>query len=672
MSFEGQNLSPSGYIPPNSSTLPPLGMRVRDNLDFIVGTVQDVDEDRYAMTIEASENIGIFNNIPIYQPFAGTGSYIGGMPEIGSTVILAKVNGTYSPLCYIPNYDDGLDFKNTRIYPDGINPPQSNEMFFRFPKLRRGQVAMSSSEAAEVFLGDRVQLKQMLRELVVDGKLDHIAATSINNYLFSGGVWRNAGIITRNSLKKSNTDDGHFAEVEPLGDGSSRCRLRLAPEDGRLFSEYLVEVEDVSFEEPPMNEVNSSSSDTARNPVAVFSMGNLVGNNSTLDNYGKVLKVGLFNSSEDDEGQFTFEPLVGDDALKYGMAISLFNPLRRNPEIGSFMGIDKEGHFYQYVPSASCGGLGKGRSISIVARGSKKEIFGKDSKRGNSWDLVTEGGIRWVVGNHNERDGNQYYNRSIDVRTTSTAFYMYGGTDPEVKDFEDDQETLETRDLRKYGKIEKVDGNERHEVEGNRETIVRSSEKLQIAGMKHEAIAGACTMTVGQDLNIVVTSVFAEKVIKEKQETFGSRLTSITSGDSELEIKAPVGGIKETITKLGYKMTSVATGSISEDIKAGDKSVNIKVGNYGTKIKTGTYSVNVKTGSIDLKTDVGVFIAESKIDASLVASLAGTASVEGGSINLKSKEKLMGGVVTDKTHFDYITGAPLVGSKTVKAAGLPG
>jgi len=645
-------------------------MRKRDDLTFVVGTVSDIDTNRYTMSVDTFGGYGPLNNIPITQPFAGTSSYIGAMPEIGSIVVLANQYNFVYPLCYLPNYTHALDAKNVRAWPEGVDPPQSNEMFFKFPKLMPGYVALSSSEGVEAMFGEKFSLRHMTDELIIDGRLDQIVATALNNYMFSGGVWRNAGVVSRNQLKKSITEEGHYAKIEPFKDGTSRARLRLSPDDGRMFTEYLVEVEDMTIEQSPRNEVNSTENEEGRNPVAVLAMGNLIGNNAALDNYAKMLRVGLFNSADDNEGQLTFEPLAGDDALKYGMAISLFSPNRRNPEMGSFIGMDKEGHFYQYVPSATCGGLGKGRSISIVAKGSKKEIFGMESKYGTSWEMAASGGIRWVVGAHNERDGSPYSHRSIDIRAKSSAFYMYGGTDPKVYDFQDSSKEIES--YRKYGKIEKMDGHERHEVDGNRETIVRSSELVQIEGMRRESVAGAYSLNVGQDMNIAVTSVFSEKVTKEKQETFGSRVTTITSGDTELEVKSIVGSIKETITKVGSRITKVTTGNIEEAIKVGSRKTSITTGDSSVKIKVGGHSVSTKSGNLSLVTKLGTFEAKSSVKSSMVASLAGSANVEGGSISLKSKEKLMGGIVTDKTHFDYITGAPLVGSKTVKASGLPG
>jgi hypothetical protein len=671
LDYRNFKLNPLGWNP-GPKTDPPLGMRKREDATFIVGVVTDIDPDRCTFSVSTYGGYGPLTNISVTQPFAGTNSYIAAMPDVGSYVILANQYNFCYPIAYIPNYVHGLDGKNVRLYPEGISFPQPNEFIYKFPKLRPGYLALGSTEGVELFMGDKGILKQMGDSIVVDGRLDQVVTTALNNFMFSGGVWRNSGVVTRNYLKNSNTEDGQLAVVEQFEDGTSRCRVMYADKDERLLSEYLVEVDDMTYDKTPQNEVNTARGADERNPAAILALGNFVGNNPSLESYGKILRPGLFNSANDTSGQLTFETLTGDDAVNYGMAISLFAPNRRNPELGTFIGIDKEGHYYQFVRSATCGGLGKGRSISIVAQGNKKEIFGPETKYGSAWELVTDGGIRWSVGAHNERDGNPYANRSIDVRTSSNVFYMYGGTDPRVMDYDDDSVELEPSDLRKYGEIEKVEGNERHEVEGNRETIVRASEKLQVIGMRQEAIAGAYTMTVGQDMNIVVTSVFSEKVNKEKQETFGSRLTTITFGDSELENKSVIGNITETISKVGFKTVKVTTGGIEDNIKVGSRTTKIVTGDSNVSIKAGSHYASTKSGNFSFSTKVGTLTAKASVKSSLVASLAGSATVEGGSISLKSKEKVLGGIVTDKTHFDYITGAPLVGSKTVKAAGLPG
>jgi len=655
---------------PGPDTKPSLGMRKREDNTFLMAVVTAVDDDRQTMDVQTYGGYGSFEGIPITHPYAGTNSYIAAMPQIGSRVILANEYNLMYPIFYLPDYIYALDGKNVKTYPEGINLPQSNELVFNFPKLKRGDIAMSSSNGAEVTLNERYAARHLDVEFIMDGLAGHTISSSASSFMFSGGVWQSCGIVTRNLYDSTREDESSFAETEITAGGAKRTRLPFETGGNRYFSEYLIEVEDLVTDETPKNEVNSGLSDNNRNPAAVLAMGNLVGNNSSRESYGQILKANLFSTADDREGLFSLDAMSPDDAQRYGMAVSIFAPNRRNPEKGGFIGIDKEGHLYMYAPSGTGGGIGKGRSMSILADGSKKEVYGRDSKYGASWDLSTRGGLHWSIGDHNDRIGNPYAGRSIDIRTSGTAFYMYGAADPDVYDFDDDEELLET--LRRYRKIEKVDGGERVEIGGNREALIESSDLKSVGGMHREGVAGAYTLNVGQDMNVAVASVYAERAVKEKQETYGSRLTTVTSGDSELEVNSIVGNITESITKVGSRETSVRLGKIKETIRAGDRETKITAGDSETSIKLGDYKVAIKSGNVDLSTKVGSFTAKSKFKATVKASLAGSVNVEGGSIKLKSKERLMGGVITEKTHFDYVTGAPLVGSKTVKAAGLPG
>lgn len=655
---------------PGSKTEPSIGIRKREDMTFLMGVVTSVEPDRACMTVLTYGGFGEFKDIPVTQPFAGTNSYVAGMPQIGSRVVLANQYNMLYPIFYLPDYVYALDGKNVKTYPEGINLPQSNELVFNFPKMKPGDVALSSSDSAEVYLSERLLARHMSSEIILDGLIGHSVHSSESDFMFSAGVWRSSGVVTRNLYDTAGDDESSFAETEITGNGSKRTRLRFDPKGNLYFSEYLLEVEDIVSDESPRNEVNSSMVGSARRPAAILAMGNLVGNNTSRDTYGQILKASLFSTADDRQGLFSLDTMSPDDAQRYGMAVSIFAPNRRNPEKGGFIGIDKEGHIYMYAPSTSGSGIGKGHSISILADGSKKEVFGKDSKYGASWDLATKGGLHWAIGDHNDRIGNPYAGRSIDIRTSGTAFYMYGAADPDVYDFDDDEEVLET--LRRYRKIEKVDGGERVEIGGNREAIIESSDLKSVGGKHREGVAGAYSLNVGQDMNVSAAGVYSERAAKEKQETHGSRITTITSGDSELEVKSIVGNISETIQKVGSRETTVNVGGINETIRAGSKSVKITTGSSATKIKAGNYSVSTKSGNVDLSTKVGTFTAKATLKATLKASLAGSVSVEGGSIKLKSKERLMGGIVTEKTHFDYVTGAPLVGSKTVKAAGLPG
>lgn len=659
---------------------PPEGMRARD-LRFVLGTVIHYDSRKHQITVSLFDGEGDKLNIPVSQPFAGTNSYIAGMPDIGSVVILARVQDVYILMGYYPTYEASLRGTYIKKWKDSIKVAGKNDYFLRFPRMAPGDVAMSSSHGPELYLDYDLRMSTGFGDELVMRTNDHsIVKTSINSYLFMGGVWSNAGIIYRNSLEESNVADGQFAVREINPEGKVRYPLIADNASGsaqKYYSEFLLEVEEQTEKATPRNDVNGVFNRKPRVPNAVFSMGNFVGNNSTkLDTYGKLLGVQLFKSPDDLGGVFNLTSLSGDSASDYGLAITLFKPTERNYNMGTLLGIDKEGHFYQYVRSASGGGLGKGRSMSILADGSKKEQYGQESSFGNSWDMTTSGGIRWIVGNHSARD-KRYKEKSIDIRTTKGIFSYYGApaedlqTEYKLYEWDDvEQEEVLVNNTAAYKKIEVVNGKERSEVYGTKESTVTGNEAVRVYGGKTERVGGVYKVDAGSKIEMHTSDGYVATVSKEMQEKFGSRKTTITQGKSELLIdtKDGTGGISEQIRYSGNKELTIGTGSIKEKIlirggkefstTTGDYKVSMLTrGNFNVKTISGDMLMNTKQGSLELKTKVG----GANIESSLVAN------VKGSKIVLKGRNFIKGGIITDKTHQDYIVGSYLRGSKTVQA-----
>ena len=652
-------------IPPGSK--PPLAQRKREDTTFLVGSVRNVDPDRWAMDVDLFDGQGPRNNISIAQPFAGTSSYMAGMPDKGATVILGQQKNFLYPIAYLPNYSAATESKTLKLWPDDILTEDKNVFSYRIKRLKPGELAIGSSGGSEILLNNLLGLVSGGSSLTIEGKTDSIVSTSLTHSLFGAGVWHNEGIIKRNSLTRSNVKDGHYAHDKKLDNQKVIYNLRPGSNDSHdpYFTEYLLEVEDTALGDIPINDVNAEKNRTYRNPIAVFSLGNYVGNNSDKPGtYAKVLGIKLFKDVNDDYGDITFTALTGKDYLTKALAVTLFKPERRNSERGAFFGIDKEGHFYQYIPAATGGGLGQGRSMSIVARGNKKEVWGMDAREGNSWDINLKGGIKWVIGNHNDRDGNTYKGRSIDMRMTGSV-YVQAGVDfsKELKDIDNDRKTV---DPYTYKKIERIDGRERIEVNGTRESIIGGGDKLQIGGLKREVVGGAYTLLVGANMGINSDS-FSESVTKEKQESFGSRKTVILKGSSELIVKSIKGDITEEIALFGDKRTKINVGSILESVFVGSREFKTTSGGYRVNVGAGDISMNTKAGNVAIGSTIGKVSINGSIGIGIKTSMISTVSVEGGSINLRGRTFATTGVITSLTHRDYVTGAPLVGSRTVKA-----
>lgn len=651
---------------------PPLGMRVNKPI-IRIGMVEKINVDKQTVHVDMFDGSGIKYDCSITQPYAGTASFIAGMPEEGAIVILVEDEDNCYIISYLPNYYSSLESKHIKRWPENIRNTATNDFVYNFKKLRAGEIALGSSEGSEVFLNHNVLLEDSFGDNLLLKSDEHsLMSTSLNNFAFSSGVWRNAGIIRRDSLGISEASDSEYAVREILKDGKVIFPFRPAQTSDfeKYFTEYHIEVEDQGQTTLPVNDVNSERNAIRRMPVAIFALGNFVGNNEAKrTTYGKMLRVKLFNSPDDNDGAFRLRPVTGADADNLGMAISLYSPNRRNYDRGAYIGIDKEGHYFQFLPSASGGGIGKGRSMSVLALGNKKEVWGQDTNAGNSWDMTLSGGLKWRIGHHSDRD-KDLKGKSIDIRVTKLAYFDFGGElGDSIKDFDTESSII---DPVSYRKIEKVSGNERLETSGSRESIVGGSEKLKIDGMREEKIKGAMSIAVGGASNLVVGDTYAVKVTKEKQETFGSRVTTITSGSSELVMDpkpnpAARGNISEIIKVRGNRTTSIRSGNIEESIQVrGDRSFTTTTGDYSANIRTrGNMTLNTNNGNIILNTRTGE--VEIQGTRKVFIKTLGGVELKGSKVDIKGSGPLLSGIVTNKSHLDYITGAALQASKTVKA-----
>jgi len=663
------------YIPEGDNA--PMGLRPKD-LKIVLATVTQYDSRKNTIHVNRFNGQGPVFNVSLTQPFSGTNSYITGIPDVGSVVVLGDIMGKYYPLAYLPIYEAGLEAKYIKKWKDTVTVAGKNDYFFRYKRMAPGEIAIGSSYGAEMYLNEHLKLEDGAGDEILLRRYDHsVINTSVNNYKFAGGVWSNAGIIYRNALESSNTDEGQFAVRETNPEGKNQYLLVSDREEGlanRYYSEYLVEVESQAFKVPPANDVNTDSDGETRIPSAVLAMGNFVGNSpNKLSTYGKLLGVQLFKSPDDIGGIFNLAPMSGEAANTYGIKLALYAPSDRNYEIGTFMGVDKEGHYYQYIQSASGGGLGTGRSISILADGSKKEQLGQESAIGNSWDLTTQGGIRWVIGNHSARD-DRYKEKSIDIRTTKGIFTYYGAPPEDLQNRYVLTQVLDSsktvNNTAAYKKVEIVNGRERNEINGNKESTISGSDIAVITGGKDVRMGESYNLKMGKGMNVTVQDTYSVNVSAQKLENFASRKTTVTKGDSELTValQAGNGNILETIECNGNKETVLTKGDITESILTqGNREFRTTTGNFlanistkgdiTLKTKSGNAQISTLQGDLDLRTRLGNATLESSI----------TSKVKGLKVVLEGRTGGAGGVITARTHKDYITGAFLVGSTTVTA-----
>lgn len=642
-----------------------------------VGSVESVRSDDMSMNVNLYQRKGYLLNIPISFPYVGSMGIIGAMPEVGTNVILIKVsvhdprypNFQYYPIAYLPpGIAMSPDYVAIQRFPDSVRTDDKNVFFSKFRELRKGDVIVGSGAGSEIFLDKDIEIhNESGGTLLLRSGDQSIISTTLNNFMFSDGIWRSAGLIQRNSLQTKDRNGepifGLNAEEAMMEDGRKVVYIKPASTDlsygNRIYSEYRLEVDEFGSRVPQSNDVNAVINSSLRSPVCVLSMGNFVGNSKRDPRtYGHLLGVRFFDTYKSDKGSFQLTPLLttgGVDAPSIlGMAYAL-----HLPKNNAFIGIDKEGHYYQFFPaSTSINPLGAGRSISVLAHGNKKEIYGS-AQDGNSWDLTLKGGLKWRVGQHTDTNSNL----SIDIRTTGPAYFEYGVPDEAALEDIQSKEPKKLDSLSAYGKIERVVGNSRYDIEGSREVRIDGSDFTRINGlMTHdftsikEIIGSVKTVSVGDSYSVTV--------LKEMNGKFGNRVTTIMSGSDELTVLK--GNISRKITTMGDFETSTKIGDIKETIlgkgnrifssTAGDYKVNCTAGNVEVMTKAGKVTIETKSGTVKISGPLGVdIVSTSKI------------KVNGSTVDLGSGA-LKGGVITTLSHRDYTTGAPLLGSGTVKAA----
>lgn len=610
-----------------------------------IGVIENIDLDKYEMTIQWVGKEGARDRIPISFPQAGPAGIMGGLPEKGALGIFSFMDegeGKGNPLCigYLPaGLNAGLNFNKVKIYPDALPTSDVNEILFKFRKLTEGDMIISSPFFSTLFLNENVELHDKAQDSLLIRQGDQsIISTSLNNFIFADGISVNMGHVIRNSLELYDKDGTRLDNNGSILTIPESKDIICITKDGEeidyqteYYTEYRIDVDEFGNGRLDLNDINSSSP-SLNTPIVTFVLGNYIGSDRlNSQQYGQNLKASLFKSYQDANGDFSLEIASNKNGINETGTIGLAYALHFL-DSHCFLGIDKEGHYYMNLPASSSNNdLGAGSSMSILAQGSLKEVWGSNANESNSWNLSTNGGVIWDLGAHSP-DRNS---RSFEMKTTRGIYYELNGTDDDG-----------------YAKREEITGNTIELVNGDIRSI-SLNHTLEINGLKTEKIGGSSSENIESDKNTNVLGVYTETAIKEKQCKFGKRKTTITTGNDELEIAK--GNREETIT-LGNKITTVRTGNIEQ---------NINVGSHETSITTGNYKVNVSAGNITHETSAGTI------------NISGTSAKINGDVSIVADAPivklggalLVGGVVSGLpgkiTHYDYMSGAPLKGSLKV-------
>jgi len=494
------------------------------------GTVREIDYDRYTMTIVWLGEKGTRDNVPISFPYMGPAGCIGMVPEIGSVGIFGfydEGTGKGSPVIvgFLPSgLSTALDHNVGKAMPDAIPTDDVNEIKHSFRKLLEGDLSVASPKGSMLFLNDSVELYDAMQDIIQIREGDQaILQNSLNNFVFADGVAITMGPIARPGLAliDLNGDPKTDISAREITLPSGKRMVYVLPfveditYDTQMLAEYRISVDELCDGKLDMNEYNSDTIASMRDPVVTQILGNYVGADRRNDRqYGRILKPIMFASSTDRKGAFDLIPTEQNAGVDEAGVLGLAYALHFHKST-AFFGFDKEGQCYLHMPKSRANPSGAGRSMSILGEGSLKERWGSDANDANSWHLVTDGGIKWDIGKHN-----------TSAQGVSVFFKAAGSWNLDVTGT--DEGGYSKRGVYVGNVSEKIGGN--HEFATNNETI-------KINGLKVEDVTGSIKETCQSDRTISVSGMFSEIVVKEKQCRFGKRKTTITSGDDELVIQ---------------------------------------------------------------------------------------------------------------------------------------
>ena len=357
-----------------------------------MGVVSNIDYDKYEMTITWSKRTGGRSQIPISFPYIGPAGCIGMVPEIGSIGIFGFFkegdSEKGSPLClaYLPpGLGTMIEHNIIKILPDVIPTDDVNEVAHKFRKLGKNKLIVTSADGGTVFFNQNVEIYDQNKDGIFIRSGDQsIISTAIHNFMFADGASISSGPAQRNGmvLLDSKGNKIPFINGSSLPIPGGKEITWIVPHgdpikyDTQYYTEFRVDVDELADGKLDINDVNSEASITTRDPIVTMALGNYIGaDKRDQQKYGLILKPMLFSSESDQDGNFGLNWAVQnngvDEPAILGLAYAL-NFLKS----GTFMGVDKEGHYHMHLARSAANPLGAGRSMSILADGNLKEIWG--------------------------------------------------------------------------------------------------------------------------------------------------------------------------------------------------------------------------------------------------------------------------------------------------------
>jgi len=664
------------FIGPNEK--PGRGQNLKSNLEkhLRIGRITSVDYEKGLLTLVWEDSFGERSNVKLTNAMSTGRGFLGGMPEIGSFVLcgFTKQTPTSSEpviLQYLNlNYESSKKYVLSRgkaedelqnISSKGQLVDTRQKIGYGIERIKQrklypGEIQAESTQGSELYLDDNVYLSNSaLNEIEIKSADQSIRFSSRQQYHQTNAsrIWN--GMITREPIKGDQllqpTVLSNGQKIQIITDSNNPYHL-----GGKALNEYRLELYENTTGKLNVSEVNSGMDVSDLDPMIEFTLGTTVGNDkSDVQRYSKVLRPQIFGDANASNASLDFIECLPEEYS------SLAGTFLLKCKSSATVAFDKQGHLFTNIPASTAQHpLGAGRSWEGNFSGSIKWVVGANTNTGNSIILTTKGAVKENIG----FDLNNFSKQTVAQKAVT---YKILGPNSNGEAF-----VVETIGSVKYN----VTGNYVNNIKGDYYITTTGKIEEQVMGTKNENYIG--------DKNSVYGGNQKEAVIKDTESIIGGkRVTKITgktdpvstAADPTDTLEVTLGSRHETYTSgnlvrkllLGDMTSDLTLGSSIEKLVAGNKEIKITAGDYTLEITAGNIAVKTLSGTVDIDSTTNSVTVNGLLEVRIksgVKVVNDALKVELGSLPLK------GGVVTGSpspSHFDYITGAPLVGSTSVTA-----
>lgn len=414
-----------------------------------LGRVLRVDNENWLVDVTWDQFNGGNPEMPISMAFATPRAVLGGMPEVGTTVLsdFSHDNPYKSkaiPVTYLPTgFKAGINQElqsDQRLIVPGLSQPIIRR---KFRKLWPGELIGSSSQGSDWVLDEHVFLQDSKGdEIRIDNRDQSINEIAIQKKTITDASRTYNGWISR-YIEESYEEDGSLKAVkyqphtrQPFTfDESFKKRWYRTLSGDKTVDDYhleennqyapLVEVRQeireigygylpISDENADTNQwfENNKSGQFNRGNIIEKSSGTLVGYDPTHTNYGRVLRPFIFPSSDSASVAVIESPVPEDQApdytgTRYFAAAHMWKMPFPYAQTRSY--VTKEGQVFLHVGATwekeDCpfdpqivNEQGAGRSVEANFAGSIKAVIDKNRDAEESLDLKTIGKVYFHFG----------------------------------------------------------------------------------------------------------------------------------------------------------------------------------------------------------------------------------------------------------------------------------